>query len=410
MGKVIVLGAGMTRFGKYNDADLPWKNHEELGVEACLNALKHSGVNHQKIEAAYFGQTVTGMIQIGQRVTDMLGISGIPIYNHENACATSLAAFRNAYLDVKNGVHDIVLVAGVEKMIFFPKSKKKKEEKKDHSENSGGLLKMGSGGPIIMPEGMMFLQDIGVIMPAYFALIGRRHMEEYGTTREQFAKISVKNHKHGSMNPYAQYQNEVTLEQVLNSRMICDPITLLQCTPTGDGAAAVILASEKTAKKYTTKLVEVAGSVIMAGKYKASKGHFSSLASCRLAAQKLYDETGIGPNDLNVVEQHDCFTPHELVTYEDLGICKPGEGGRLVDEGVTALGGKVPFNVSGGLQAKGHPIAATGVAQVIELVWQLRGECGKRQVQGAKIGLAHNGGGIGPGLEPGLASVTMLKI
>lgn len=405
MSDVIVIGAGMTRFGKYDGAGLPWKNHETLGVEACLNALKHSGVSHQKIEAAYFGQTVTGMIQIGQRVTDSLGISGIPIYNHENACATSLAALRNAYCDIKNGVHDLVLVAGVEKMSLVPKSKKKKKKR-----DSGGLLGMASGGPIIMPEGMMFLQDIGVIMPAYFALIGRRHMEEYGTTREQFAKISVKNHKHGALNPYAQYQKEVSLDEVLNSRMICDPITLLQCTPTGDGAAALILANEKIARQYTTRMVKIAGTSIMAGQYKASKGNFSSVASCRKSAKRIYEKTGIGPEDINLVEQHDCFTPHELVTYEDLGICKPGDGGRLVDEGVTALGGKIPFNVSGGLQAKGHPIAATGAAQIVELVWQLRGECGKRQVENAKIGMAHNGGGIGPGLEPGLLSLTILKI
>jgi len=396
----------MTRFGKYDGASLPWKNHEELGREACLSALKHSGVNHKKIEAAYFGQTATAMIQIGQRVTDMLGISGIPIYNHENACATSLAAFRQAYIDVASGAHELVLVAGVEKMTMMPKRKKKPGEEG----GGGGLLgSMAGGGPIVMPEGMMFLQDIGVLMPAFFALLGTRHMHDYGTTREQFAKISVKNHHHGTMNQFAQYQKDVTLEEVLNSRMICDPITLLQCTPTGDGAAAVVVASPKVARQYTTKPVKIAGSVVMGGEYKASKGQFASVASCRIAAQMVYEQTGLGPEDLDVVEQHDCFTPHELVTYEDLGICKPGEGGRLVDEGVTALGGKVPFNVSGGLQSKGHPIAATGVAQITELVWQLRGEGGKRQVKKAKVGLAHNGGGIGPGLEPGLASITILK-
>lgn len=405
MNKVIAIGAGMTRFGKYDGVSLPYKNHDELGVEACLNAIKHAGVEHQKIEAAYFGQTVTAMLQVGQRVTDYLGISGIPVYNHENACATSLAAFRQAYQDIRTGIHDIVLVAGVEKMNLLPKSKKKK-----NNSGSNGLMGMGAGGPIIMPEGVMFLQDIGVIMPAYFALVGRRHMEEYGTTKEQFAKISVKNHFHGSLNPNAQYQKKVTLEEVLSSRMICDPVTLLQCTPTGDGAAALILANERVAKQYTTKMVEIVGSITMTGRYKASKGNFASIGSCRLAAKELYEITGIGPDDLNVVEQHDCFTPHELVTYEDLGICEPGEGGKLVDDGVTTLGGKVPFNVSGGLQSKGHPIAATGAAQIVELVWQLRCECGKRQVTNAKIGLAHNGGGIGNGLEPGLISLTMVKI
>ena len=304
-------------------------------------------------------------------------------------------------LHEKNDIREVIVEAG---------SRRKRKKKPGEEGGGGGLLgSMAGGGPIVMPEGMMFLQDIGVLMPAFFALLGTRHMHDYGTTREQFAKISVKNHHHGTMNQFAQYQKDVTLEEVLNSRMICDPITLLQCTPTGDGAAAVVIASPKFARQYTTKPVKIAGSVVMGGEYKASKGHFASVASCRIAAKMVYEQTGLGPKDLNVVEQHDCFTPHELVTYEDLGICKPGEGGRLVDEGVTALGGKVPFNVSGGLQSKGHPIAATGVAQITELVWQLRGECGKRQVKKAKVGLAHNGGGIGPGLEPGLASVTILK-
>ncbi|MDD5224675.1 MAG: thiolase family protein [bacterium] len=405
MKDVIAIGAGMIRFNKYDGATAPWRTHEQMGREACMNALKHAGVNHRDIQAAYMGQTASGLIQLGQRVCDWIGISGIPIYNHENACATSLAAFRQAYVDVSAGRHDLVMVAGVEKMSMV-KAKAKREG------GGGGGMGMlgGGGGPIVVPEGVMFLADLGIIMPAFFSLLATRHMHDYGTTREQFAKISVKNHKHGAMNPYAQYQKEVTLEQVLNSRMICDPVTLLQCTPTGDGAACVILASPKVAKKYTTKMVKVAGSTVMNGAYKAHQGSFTSIASCKVAAKQIFEETGIGPKDLNVVEQHDCFTPHELVTYEDLGLCKPGEGGRLVDEGVTALGGKIPFNVSGGLQSKGHPIAATGVAQITELVWQLRGECGKRQVQGAKIGLAHNGGGIGAGLEPGLASLTILKI
>ncbi len=405
MKDVITIGAGMIRFNKYDGATAPWRTHEQMGREACMNALKHAGVNHRDIQAAYFGQTASGLIQLGQRVCDWLGISGIPIYNHENACATSLAAFRQAYVDVAAGMHDLVMVAGVEKMSMV------KARKKGEGGGGGGMGMLGGGGgPIVVPEGVMFLADLGIIMPAFFALLGTRHMHDYGTTREQFAQISVKNHRCGAMNPYAQYQKEVTLEQVLNSRMICDPVTLLQCTPTGDGAACVILASSKAAKKYTTKMVKVAGSIVMNGQYKAHQGEFASVASCKVAAKMIYEQTGIGPHDLNVVEQHDCFTPHELVTYEDLGLCKPGEGGKLVDQGVTALGGKVPFNVSGGLQSKGHPIAATGVAQITELVWQLRGECGKRQVQGAKVALAHNGGGIGPGLEPGLASLTILKV
>jgi benzoylsuccinyl-CoA thiolase BbsB subunit len=390
MREVSVIGAGMVRFGKYDGRPdhLAYKNHEELGVEACKVALKHAGVNHRKIEAAYAGQTATAQIQLCQRVTVTLGISGIPMYNHENACATSFAAFRQAYLDVANGVHDLVLVFGAEKM-------------------SGGR---SGGGAIVLPEGAMFLQDIGLIMPAFFALLARRHMEEYGTTREQFAMVSVKNHKHSTMNPYAQYQQELTFEEVLNSRMVCDPITLLQCCPTGDGAAAVVLASAAVARQYTAKPVRVLGCTVHGGEYKASKGNFTAIASCVNAAKELYEIAGIGPADVDLCEQHDCFTPHELVTYEDLGFCGKGEGGRFIEEGLSGFGGKCVFNPSGGLQSKGHPIAATGVAQIVELIWQLRGECGARQVEGAKVGLAHNGGGIGPEFEPGLISLAMVAV
>lgn len=388
MREVSIIGAGMTRLGKYDGKHLPYKTHEELGTEACLAALKHAGVNHRRIEAAYAGQTCTAQMQLCQRVMDIIGVSGIPMYNHENACATSLAAFRQAYLDVASGVHDMVIAFGAEKM--------------------EAMLSLGGKGPLVLEQGVMFLQDIGMLMPSYFALLARRHMEEYGTTREQFAKIAVKNHKHGALNPYSQYQEEISLEQVLNSRMICDPITLLQCCPTGDGGAAVIITSSDIARQYTTKLVRILNSAVAAGEYKASKGDFTSLGTCKKEAKRVYEVAGVGPEDLDLVEQHDCFTPHELVTYEDLGLCSEGEGGRLVSEGVTALGGKVPFNVSGGLLAKGHPIAATGIAQIVELMWQLRGECGARQVEGAKVGLAHNGGGIGPGLELGLLSLTIL--
>jgi len=389
MREVAIIGAGMVRLGKYDGkpGHLPYKTHEELGVGACRAALKHAQVNHRKIEAVYAGQTATAQVQLGQRVADVLGISGIPMYNHENACATSLAAFRQAYLDVANGVHDLVLVFGAEIM-----------------------SSMLSGGAIVLPEGAMFLQDVGMIMPVFFALLAKRHMEEYGTTKEQFAMVSVKNHKHSMANPYAQYQREFTLEEVLNSRMVCDPITLLQCCPTGDGAAAVIVASAAVARQYTTKPVRVVGSTVHGGEYKASKGDFTTIGSCTKAAKELYEITGVGPEDIDVCEQHDCFTPHELVTYEDLGFCEKGEGGRFIEDGLSDFGGKCVFNPSGGLQSKGHPIAATGVAQLVELTWQLRGECGARQVERAKVGLAHNGGGIGPGLEPGLISLTMLAI
>ncbi len=379
MREVFVIGAGMTRFKKYFQT----KRIEDLGREACVSALKHAGVNQRQIEAVYSGN-VMDFPNVGQRICDQIGISGVPVFNHENACGSSAAAFRDAYFAVANGAFELVMCVGAESM----------------TGKMAGIIDIG--------EGKDLQNDAGLVMPAVFALLARRHMEEYGTTPEQFARISVKNHQHGALNPYAQYQREVTLEEVLNSRLICDPITLLECTPIGDGAAAVILCSDKVARKYTTKPVKILASVLISGKYKGNKGNATRINACCEAAQLAYETAGVGPEDLDVIELHDCFAPHELLAYEDLGLCAKGEGGRMVDEGRTSLGGDIPVNPSGGLLSKGHPLGATGVAQVVEIVWQLRGEAGKRQVKGAKIGLAHNGGGIGPGLEPGAMSIIIL--
>jgi benzoylsuccinyl-CoA thiolase BbsB subunit len=377
MRKTAIVGAGMIRFGKFPDRYI-----EDMGAEAALNALRHAGMGHKEVEAAFIGN-VRNPPNAGQRILDEIGLSGIPTWNHENACGSSSAAFRDGYAAVASGLYDKVLVIGVEQMTRLGK----------------GLLQFEDGSSLEL--------DMGLVTPAMFSLMGMRHMEEFGTKPEQFAQISVKNHKQGAMNPYAQYQNELTLEEVLNSRMICDPITLLQCTPIGDGASAVVLTAGKIAKRYTNKPVEVKASVFTGGRYKGEGGAVG-IESCVRASREAYEASGIGPEDLDVIELHDCFTVHELVAYEDLGLCPKGEGGRLVDEGATALGGKIPVNPSGGLLSKGHPLGATGVGQIVELVWQLRGECGKRQVRGAKVALAHNGGGMGPGIEPAMMSITIL--
>lgn len=377
MRKTAIVGAGMIRFGKFPDRYI-----EDMGAEAALNALRHAGMGHKEIEAAFIGN-VRNPPNAGQRILDEIGLSGIPTWNHENACGSSSAAFRDGFAAVASGLYDKVIVIGVEQMTRLGR----------------GLLQFEDGSSLEL--------DMGLVTPAMFSLIGMRHMEEFGTKPEQFAQISVKNHKQGAMNPYAQYQNELTLEEVLNSRMICDPITLLQCTPIGDGASAVVLTAGKIARRYTSKPVEVKASVFTGGRYKG-EGRVVGIESCVRASREAYERSGIGPEDLDVIELHDCFTVHELVAYEDLGLCKKGEGGRLVDEGATALGGRVPVNPSGGLLSKGHPLGATGVGQIVELVWQLRGECGKRQVEGAKVALAHNGGGVGPGIEPAMMSITIL--
>lgn len=373
-----IVGAGMIRFGKFPDRYI-----EDMGAEACLRALEHASMGHKEVQAAYVGN-VAQPPNVGQRILDEIGLSGIPTFNHENACGSSSAAFRDAFVAVSSGLYDRVLVIGAEHM----------------SRRIKGLISIEDGTNIQF--------DMGLVMPSVFALMGMRHMAEYGTTREQFGRISVKNHRHGALNPYAQYQKELTLEEVLHSPMIADPITLLQCTPIGDGASALVLTSDQEAGRYTTKPVFVRASVFAAGKYKKGTGA-ATIESCVRAARQAYETAGIGPEDLDVIELHDCFTVHELIATEDLGLCPKGEGGRLVDEGATALGGRIPVNPSGGLLSKGHPLGATGAAQIVELVWQLRGECGKRQVPGARVALAHNGGGIGPGLEPAAMSITILS-
>jgi benzoylsuccinyl-CoA thiolase BbsB subunit len=384
MREVAVIGAGMIKFGKMPDYPAA-----KMGGDAARMAVEQAGINPTRLEATYCGN-IASPPNIGQRVNGELGVSGIPAFNHENACASSSAALRQGFMAVGNGDHDYVLVVGVE--------------------NLSALIQMGAmaGGPLVLPHGANLAADNGMLMPAGFAIIANRHMYDYGTTKEQLAKIAVKNHRNSSINPYAHYHKIFTIEEILESRMVCDPITLLQCCPIGDGAAAVVLASAKKAKQHTTKPVFVKGSVLTSGKYKASVGGAVQIAACVSAAKECYEMAGVSPEDVDVVELHDCFTPHELVAYEDLGFCPKGEGGRFIEEGLSDYGGQVVVNPSGGLLSKGHPIGATGVAQVVEIVWQLQGITGKRQVEGARVGLTHNGGGFGPGNEPGAMSISIL--
>jgi len=388
---VYIIGAGMTRFGLYDGRHLPVKSVFELGKVACLAALDHAGINHRKIESAFCGN-VSSPPNCGQTILAPCGISGIPIFNHENACASSSCALKDAYEAIGNGTYDTAIVIGAECWSFLRLS--------DSS--------MALSGLISPPQGTNLNQDIaGAFGPALLALVARAHMNEYGTTKEQFAEIAVKNKRNASLNPYAQFQKEVTLEEVLNSRMICDPLTKLQCCPQTDGAAALILSSMDIAKQYTTKMVKLATVTESAAKYKGMGGVLSGFNCFEIAAKKSYELAGVGPEDLDLVEVHDDFTSMELVAYEDLGICKKGEGGRFISEGLSDYGGKVVVSPSGGLLGKGHPLGATGVAQLVEITWQLRGECGSRQVEVAKVGLAHNGGGIGDGYEPGAITISI---
>ena len=366
MRNVYVIGGGMTPFGKHPDRSL-----RDLGREACLKAIRDAGITLKEIEAGYCGNALAPALQgetgVGQNVFWEVGISGIPIVNVENACASGSTALREGWMAVAGGFHEIVIVAGVEKTVM-PK---------------GTMLNAGAEELEI---------QLGEAFPAYFALIAQKHIERYGTTKQQLAQVSVKNHFNGTLNPYAQFQQLMGLEEVLNSPMIADPLTLYSCCPNSDGAAALILCSEKRIKRMDARPVRIAASVLKTGTYQNDRD-ITSWEVEKRAANEAYQMASLGPEDLDVVEVHDAFTIAELIHYEGLGLCPPGEGGRLIDEGVTELGGRIPVNPSGGLLSKGHPVGASGVAQVVEIVWQLRGETGKRQVENARIGLAQIMGG-----------------
>lgn len=359
MRPVVVAGAGMHKCGRYPDK---WAT--DLAIEAALNALDDAGIPWKDIEIAYVSHVVQG-VSVGEAICEKLGLTGIPIINVENACASGSTAVREAFYAVGNGLYDIAIVIGVEKM---------------------GRGVLGGAGE----EGSLE-RELGLnLMPARYALRANRHIHKYGTTKDQLAKISVKNHKNGCLNPYSHYQKEVTVEEVLASKMICDPITLLQCCPTSDGAAAVVICTEKAMKKYSSKSkLFIAGSALQTEKYKDPDDLTKRTA---IAA---YEMAGMEPKDIDFAEVHDAFTIGEILHYESLGFCDQGKGGLMVDEGRTEIGGDIPVNPSGGLQSRGHPLGMTGVAQVCEVVWQIRGEAGKRQIDHPKVGLTHTQGAGG---------------
>jgi acetyl-CoA acetyltransferase len=404
----------MTRFGKFIDRSL-----KDLGREAVEGALSSAGLDKSGIEAAVVGNAAAGLITgqecvRGQVILREMGFGDIPIINTENACASSSTAFHLAWLYVASGMCDVALALGIEKLYH--------EDKKRSFAAIGAAVDVelvqqilaqmqaqaaakakeeaAAGAPGDSGAG----QSRSMFMDIYAAL-ARNHMQKYGTTKEQYAKVAVKNHYHGSLNPHAQYRERYTLQEILDSPLVAEPLTRLMCSPIGDGAAALIVTTAEKARQFTTKPVMVRASVVGSGKDLTPN---EPTAGARMA-RRAYEAAGVAPEDLNVVELHDATSPAEIVIYEELGLCKIGEGGRLIDEGVTDLGGKVPVNTSGGLLSKGHPIGATGTAQLCEVFWQLRGECGDRQVQGAKVGLTENGGGMVRG-EPAALAVHILSV
>jgi len=378
MREVCVLGVGMSRFGKFPEKDLL-----ELAVPAVWEAIKDSGVPAKKIQVAYCGN-VMGKHCLGQRILVELGLTGIEIVNVENACSSGSTAFRGVWALIASGAYDIGLAFGAEQM----------------SQKVEGAIQLDQ-------EDLETGQ--GLIMPTLYAMKANRHMQRFGTTREQLALVSVKNHAHSCHNPRSQYQKTFTLEQVLHSAMIADPLTLYQCCPTGDGASAAILCAKDVAACYQSKPITIAASVLLSGRTNMEPSEMASSELTRRASQAAYDMAGIGPQDLDLLEVHDAFTIGEILHYENLGLCPPGEGGRLVESQQTWIGGRIPVNPSGGLLSKGHPLGATGIAQIAEIVWQLRGEAGGRQVENAKVGLAHcMGGGVG-GVDGAACAIHILK-
>ena len=400
MRQVALVGAGMTRFGKHVDRSM-----KDLAREAIEGALQSAGVETGEIEAAAVGNAVAGLITgqeciRGQVVLRELGIGGIPVINTENACASASTAFHLAWLYVASGMYDVVLAMGMEKLFHPDKERTFQaigsgidvEQADAFAKEMSGEQSAGAG------------QSRSVFMD-YYANLARQHMQDYGTTQEQFARIAAKNHTNGSLNPHAQYQTRRSVEDVLASPLIADPLTRMMCSPIGDGAAAVVITTAEKARQLTIKPVYVKASTLG-----SSKEHTPDAPGIvPSVAQKAYEQAGVGPDELNVIEVHDATAPAELIVYEELGLCQAGEGGKLVDDGATHLDGRCPVNPSGGLLSKGHPVGATGVAQICEIFWQLRGEAGERQVENVKVGLTENGGGVIGG-ENAAASVHVFTV
>lgn len=364
MTDAYVVGVDMIKFGRFPDKTVP-----QIGAEAAQLAMDDCGLTIHDMQALYSGNLGQASGMVGQRLLQEIGQTGIPVVNVANACATGATAFREAWTAVKAGLYDCVLAVGVEQM-------------------GKGLLGGSGSAKGIPKEGLL---GSGT-MPSVFAEAGMEHTRKYGTTFEQFAKVSVKNHHHSTLNPKAMYQIETPLDTVMNAEMISYPNTKLMCSVNVDGSAAAVICSEKKAKELglMKRAVKIRASVLTSDPWQERDLVMPDVNSCtRKAAAAAYEMAGLGADDINLVELHDCFATAEILHYENLGLCGDGEAGRMIDEGEVALGGRIPVNVSGGLLSKGHPLGATGIANIYEVTTHLRGEAGGRQVQGARIGMTH---------------------
>ncbi|MEA1994151.1 MAG: thiolase domain-containing protein [Euryarchaeota archaeon] len=375
MEKVAVIGSGITKFGELWDSSL-----RSLTIEAGTKALTDAGVPGEDVDALYTGCMTGDMFvkqgHIASLIADYGGLLPTPSTRVESACASGGLAFRHGFMNIAAGMADIVVVGGVEKMT--------------------DALGSQTTDYLASAADQEWEAFNGATFPSLYALIARRHMYEYGTTEEQLSMVAVKNHHNGSLNPNAHFPFEVGLDTVMNSTMVADPLRLFHCSPVSDGAACVILASEEKAKELCDDPIWVKGTGQASGAIGLhDRKDLCTIDSTVNAARSAYEMAGLTSEDIDFAEVHDCFTIAEIVNIEDLGFFEKGEGGKAVEEGLTTLDGEIPINPSGGLKAKGHPVGATGVAQVVEAVKQLRGDAGKRQIKDAEIGLTHNIGGSG---------------
>lgn len=373
MNPVKVLGVGMTPFARHENETL-----RSLAQSAITEALADAHIDKKEIQAVFFANSMAGFVTGQECVRGQVslwdsGLSGLPIYNVENACASASTAFNLAHMAVKSGQYDVVLVVGVEKLF--------------HQDRNRTLKALAAATDVDLikdreMQGSIFIES--------YAQRTRAYMDRFGVRPLEFARIAEKNRYHASLNPYAQYRTLITAEEILNSPMVSDPLTRLMCSPIGDGAAAAVISSHEYAKHRSLRqTVDVLASVVnTSGPYAED-----SERAAERAARRAYEMAGVGPDDIDVAEVHDSVSPVELFIYESLGFCKEGEGIKLIEEKATTLGGRIPVNTSGGLVSKGNPSGATGLAQICEIVWQLRGQTGARQVEGARIGLTENAGG-----------------
>ncbi len=377
MREVAVIGVGITKFGELWD-----RSFRQLIAEAGSKAIFDAGIEGKDIDALYIGSMSSGRFvgqeHVGALVADAAGFSHlhIPATRVEGACASGGLAVRQGYLSIASGIHDIVVVGGIEKM-----------------NDVGGTSATETLATAADQEWEAFF---GATFPGLYAMIANKHMHDYGTTKEQLAQVAVKNHANGAKNPYAQYRFEITVEQAMSAAPVAHPLGLLDCSPVSDGAAAIVLCAMDKAKQYTDKPVKIIGSGQASDTLPLhGRRDITTLDATVYAAKMAYKQANLAPKDIDVAEVHDCFTIAEICAIEDLGFVEKGKGGRAIEDKITTLDGEIPVNTSGGLKAKGHPVGATGVAQVVEIVEQLRGEADKRQVKDARIGLTHNVGGSG---------------